>query len=165
MGWLEDLAALKDEIDVGGKVGTAAHKAVDLLNLPSDIGKEVYGQAQNVLQGEDIGDWGTGHEEWNREIANLRGDDWGQFGILKTPVELAANLAIDPTTYLGLGLAGKAAGLAGKAGLTGLETGLNVIEKGYQLPGKLALEGGTVPGAIPGARGAAGLPQDRGGHH
>jgi hypothetical protein len=91
MGWLEDLAALKDQIDVGGKVGTAAHKAVDLINLPSDIGKEVYGQAQTVAQGQGIG----------------------------------------------------------KAGLTGLETGLNVVEKGYQLPGKLALEGGVVPGAVP----------------
>ena len=161
MGWQEDLAALIADVqdgnagDVAGAVGGGI---VNALNLPGDVGKELYGQAANVLQREGVGEWGAGQEEWNRQIADLRSDDWGALGALKTPIELAANLAVDPTTYLGVGLAGKAGAAASRAGVPLLGKGLETAQAAYAVPGRVLMENVVQPGVRKIATGITRIP-------
>lgn len=128
------------------------------LNLPSDVVKPAVGMGMNILQGEGITDPYAGREQWEEAIGGLHegyidpfGKGWqplvGPLGALKTPIEIAADLAVDPLTYTGFG-AGKTAITALKemgaaasnpivgAGLRGAALPIEAAQYLNDLPGK-----------------------------
>lgn len=129
-----------------------------VLNLPSDVTKPAIGMGMNLLQGEGITDPYAGREQWESAIQGLREgyvDPWGQgwqpltgeLGKLKTPIEIAANLAIDPLSYTGFGAGSKAIralkemGMAASnpivgAGLRGAALPIEAAQYLNDLPGK-----------------------------
>jgi hypothetical protein len=84
--------------DWSGAATAPVSAAFNFLDIPLSVIKEGVGQGINATQGDGLGGWGTGREEWEEWI-----DD------KPMPVKMALELGLDPTTYMGVGLVAKGA--------------------------------------------------------
>src|SRR5687768_7314303 len=117
MGWKEDLEQLLaeagnrnpigqenlpfDELsrgDWGGAATAPVSAAFNFLDIPLSAVKEGVGQGINLVQGEELGPWGTGRAEWEGSIKEV-----------PAPLKVALEVGLDPTTYMGIGLVKKGA--------------------------------------------------------
>ena len=179
--WKDDLVQLLTETDpnpvddlTGSAVGQWVGRGVSsdpanylfkTLDAPASVVRGGIGSLVNVGQGEGLSGVGLepGQREWDESWQGFRQADLGPAGILKTPVEVAANVAIDPTTWTGFGVAGrlaKGAGVAADAAtvagqpvrsgaLRTAAMGLQGAQAINDAPTKILLEGIPLPRAIP----------------
>src|SRR6185312_12112490 len=77
-------------------------------------------------------DWSQAQAEEGARIAGIQQQEWGPLGILKTPAELAVNLAMDPATYFGFGAGTKVARGAEVAATLAREAGHPIVAGGLR---------------------------------
>ncbi len=146
MEWWEELPIGSENLpfdelaqgNVGGALTAPFSAAFNLLDLPLSAVKEGLGQAHNVVQGEGLQGVGAGRHQWEEGIKGLNEADLGPLGFAKSPIQIALELGLDPTTYFGVGLAKKLSGGArtlaaapemgglASAALRGTATGIDV---------------------------------------
>ena len=165
--WREDLWNLLTEVDpnpveditgsaVGqGVVGALGSDQADYifktLDAPASVARGTLGSAVNLIQGEGLHGIEQGQQQWDEAIGGFREADLGPFGILKTPLEIGANLLVDPLTYTGFGLAGKGArGLRGAANEAALasRTGVSNTLRAAAYPLQTAQTLNDLPGNV-----------------
>ena len=175
--WREDLAQLLGETGgnlaesavgqagIGAVTSDPANYLFKTLDAPFSVVRGGIGSLVNVGQGEGLEGIGLepGQREWDESFQGLREADLGPAGILKTPVEVVANVALDPVTWTGFGAAGKlakganvAADLATVAGQPiragALRTAARTAQGAQAIndaPNRYILEGIIVPKAVP----------------
>lgn len=178
--WLEDLKDLLTKEDpnawddvTGSAVGQAAVRglqsdpanfAFKTMDAPFSVVRGGLGSLGNLAQGEGFEGVGLeqGQRNWDEGFERFRESDLGPLGILKTPIEVGVNLALDPANYLGVGLVSKGAKAANVAAdaarvaghplrSSALRTAAMAAQgaqKAYEVPGR-ALEGFILPKALP----------------
>lgn len=160
MGWQEDLADLLGQAPqnfagstvgrrlgdfAGSPVGQAAGSIIgpplEAFNAVQDAPRSgvfgTLGELASIREGRGLISFPQAQANTGQFISDIQQRDLGPLGIAKTPIEIALNLGLDPTTYIGVGLAGRAARGAGvlaraateaerpflAAGLRGVEAG------------------------------------------